>query len=124
MKTSRIVALAKKELNGYFDSPTAYVLLVVWLAAASYFFFRAAFLINEASLRPLFELLPWLLLFFVPAATMRSLAAERKDGTLEVLLSHPINEAEVVAGKLLANVGFILAALALTLPIAIGLMLG
>src|SRR3990170_1590900 len=124
MKFSRIRALAKKEFSGYFDSPTAYVLLVVWSVAASYFFFRVAFLSNEASIRPLFEILPWLLLFFVPAATMRSLAAERKDGTLEVLLSHPISEAEIIAGKLAANVIFILIALALTLPIAIGLMLG
>src|SRR3990172_9442967 len=121
MKIRGIRALIKKELAGYFDSPTAYILLVVWSVAASYFFFRVAFLSNEASIRPLFEILPWLLLFFVPAATMRSLAAERKDGTLEVLLSHPINEAEVIVGKLVANVGFVLAALALTLPIPIGL---
>jgi len=124
MNSSRIRALVKKELNSYFDSPSAYVLFIVWLVAASYFFFRAAFLNNEASLRPLFELLPWLLLFFVPAATMRSLAAEKKDGTLEVLLSHPISEAEVIIGKLVANVVFILIALALTLPIPVGLAFG
>ncbi len=124
VKIRSIRALIRKELVGYFDSPTAYVLLVVWSAAAAYFFFRVAFAGGEASLRPLFELLPWLLLFFVPAATMRSLAAERKDGTLEVLLSHPLSEAEVIAGKLAANVIFILIALALTLPIAAGLTLG
>ena len=121
---NRIIALVKKELKGYFDSPTAYVLLVVWLAAASFFFFRTAFTTNEASLRPLFDLLPWLLLFFVPAATMRSLAAEKKDGTLEILLSHPISEAEVIIGKLASNVIFVLIGLALTLPIAIGLSFG
>lgn len=121
---NRVITLVKKEIKGYFDSPTAYVLLVVWLAAVSFSFFRAAFTTNEASLRPLFDLLPWLLLFFVPAATMRSLAAEKKDGTLEILLSHPISEAEVIIGKLASNVIFILIGLALTLPIPIGLSFG
>lgn len=119
-----IWVLARKELKGFFDSPAAYVLLTVWSAMAAFFFFRAAYLAREASLRPLFELLPWLLLFFVPAVTMRSLAAERKDGTLEILLSHPISELEVVAGKLAANVLFMLTALVLTLPIPLGLSLG
>ena len=121
---SRIWTLVRKEMKSYFDSPVAYVLLIVWLAMASYFFFRAAFIMKEASLRPLFEILPWLLLFFVPAVTMRSLAAEKKEGTLEVLLTQPISEAEVIAGKLIANSMFVLIALALTLPIPIGLSLG
>ncbi len=120
----RVLTLAKKELKGYFDSPTAYVLLTIWLALVSYFFFRAAYLIGEASLRPLFELLPWLLLFFIPAVTMRSLAGEKGEGTLEILLSHPISELEVVVGKLVANTVFVLTALALTLPIPLGLALG
>ena len=120
----RIWALVRKEMKSYFDSPVAYVLLIVWLVTVSYFFFRAAFLMKEASLRPLFEILPWLLLFFIPAVTMRSLAAEKKDGTLEVLLTQPISEVEVIAGKLMANVIFVFIALALTLPIPIGLSLG
>ena len=120
----RIRILAAKELKSFFDSPFAYVLLIVWLVISSYFFFRAAFLMGEASLRPLFELLPWLLLFFVPAVTMRSLSAEKQDGTLEVLLSHPINEVEIIAAKLIANVGFVVIALLLTLPIPLGMSLG
>lgn len=121
---NRTWKITRRELKSFFDSPTAYVVLIVWSVISSYFFFRAAFMIGEASLRPLFELLPWLLLFFVPAVTMRSLAAEKKDGTLEVLLTQPVNEAEVVAGKLAANVLFILIAMVLTLPIPLGLSLG
>lgn len=124
MMIRRVWVLARKELKAHFDSPTAYVLLTVWAAIVAFFFFRAAYLIGEASLRPLFELLPWFLLFFVPAVTMRSLAAEKKDGTIELLLSHPISEAEVVIGKLLANVLFMLTALGLTLTIPLGLSLG
>ncbi len=122
--TRRVWVLARKELKGFFDSSMAYVLLTVWSALSAYFFFRAAYLIGEASIRPLFEILPWLLLFFVPAVTMRSVAAEKKEGTLELLLSHPISEAEVVAGKLVANVLFMLSALLLTLTIPLGLSLG
>jgi len=120
----RIWILARKELKAFFDSPTAYVLLTVWAAVTAFFFFRAAYLIGEASIRPLFELLPWLLLFFVPAVTMRSLAGEKQDGTLEILLSHPISEAEVLAGKLVANVLFLLTAMLSTLTIPLALSLG
>ncbi len=122
--TRRIWILARKELKSFFDSSTAYVLLTVWAAVTAFFFFRAAYLIGEVSIRPLFELLPWLLLFFVPAVTMRSLAGEKQEGTLEMLLSHPISEAEVVAGKLVANVLFMLTAMLLTLTMPLGLSLG
>ncbi len=120
----RIWILAHKELKAFFDSPTAYVLLTVWSAVTAFFFFRAAYVMGEASIRPLFELLPWLLLFFVPAVTMRSLAGEKKDGTIETLLSHPISEIEVVAGKLVANVLFMMSAMLVTLTIPLGLSLG
>src|SRR3990172_4365905 len=116
--------IAKKELKGYFDLPLAYVFLVVFLVLSAFFFFRTAFLNEEASLRPLFDLLPWIFLLFIPAVTMRSLAAEQKDGTIEVLLAQPIREHEVLIGKFLGNVSFVLIALAITLPIALSLSLG
>ena len=94
---SPLFALVKKDLKGYFDQPTGYILIVVFVALISYWFFRSAFLSAEASLRPLFTVdftverpsLPWLLALFVPAATMRLLAKERRDGTFEILLTHP-----------------------------------
>jgi len=74
--------IAKKELKGYFDLPLAYVFLVVFLVLSAFFFFRTAFLNEEASLRPLFDLLPWIFLLFIPAVTMRSLAAEQARALL------------------------------------------
>ena len=71
------LTIAKREFRSFFDQPTAYILLVVFLAANFFFYFKSVYLSGEATLRPMFDLLPWLLLFFVPAVTMRSLAAAR-----------------------------------------------
>ena len=75
-----------------------------------------------ATLRPFFDLLPWLFAIFIPAMTMRSLAEERRSGTLEWLLAHPLRETEVVLGKFIGNWLFVLAALAGTIPTAFGLL--
>ncbi len=119
-----IWTIARKELRGYFDHPTAYILLVVFLAINAFFFFRSAFLVSEASLRPMFDMLPWILLFFVPAVTMGSLAEERRHGTLEVVLSHPLSEAQLLVGKYLGNLLFLLIAIGGTLLIPLTLTSG
>ncbi|NIR46626.1 MAG: ABC transporter permease [Gemmatimonadetes bacterium] len=116
--------IARRELRGYFDHPTAYILLVVFLAINAFFFFRSAFLVSEASLRPMFDLLPWITLFFVPAVTMGVLAEERRRGTLEVVLSHPVSEAELLLGKYVGNLLFLLMALASTILIPLTLLWG
>jgi ABC-2 type transport system permease protein len=119
-----IWTVARKELRGYFDHPTAYILLVVFLAINFFFYFRSAFLVSEASLRPMFDLLPWILLFFVPAVTMGSLAEEKRHGTLEVTLSHPLHEHEFLLGKFVGDVLFIAIALGGTLLVPLLLLLG
>ena len=116
--------IARKELRGYFDHPTAYILLVVFLGINLFFFFRSAFLIGEASLRPLFDLLPWILLFFVPAVTMGSLAEERRQATLEVMLSQPLSDAQLLLGKYAGNLLFLLVAVGGTLLVPLTLALG
>jgi hypothetical protein len=78
---NRVWTIARREWKGFFDHATAYILLVVFLVLNFFFYFRAAFVAREASLRPMFELLPWLLLFFVPAVAMRSLAEEKRSGS-------------------------------------------
>jgi ABC-2 type transport system permease protein len=76
----RILTVARRELASYFDHATAYILLVIFLGINFFFFFRDAYLMGEASLRPMFGLLPWLLLFFIPAVSMRALAEEQRSG--------------------------------------------
>ena len=116
-------AVARRELRSYFDQPTAYVLIVAFLGITLFLAFRAMYAMSVASLRPIFDMLPMLFAIFVPAATMRSLAEERRSRTLEWLLAHPLTELEVVLGKLLGDWAFVMLALAGTVPTAIGVML-
>ena len=120
----RVLAIAQRELRVLFDQPTGYVLLVVFLAVNAFLFFRQAFLQGSATLRPMLDLFPWLMLFFVPAVTMRALAEDTRGGQLEVLLAQPLTELELLLGKYVGGLFFLWIALALTLPLAVALELG
>ncbi len=122
MKT--IWTIARRELKALFDHPTGYILLVVFLVLNNFLFFRQVYIARIASLRPMLELLPWVFLFFVPAITMRALAEDFRSGTLEVVLAQPVSELELLVGKYAGQVLFIWIALALTLPIMLGLSFG
>jgi ABC-2 type transport system permease protein len=81
-----IFAVVKKDLKGYFDQPTGYILLVIFAALLAGLGFRQLFIAPEASMRAIISLwLPMLLTLFVPAATMRLVSEEQRDGTLETL---------------------------------------
>lgn len=118
-----IWTLARSELRGYFDHPTAYLLAVAFLVLSLFLTFRTMYASGAASLRPFFDLLPVLFAVFIPAATMRSLAEERRSGTLEWLGANPIQEVELVLGKFLGDWLFVLVALAGSLPLAVGVLL-
>ncbi len=97
-----IGTIFKKELRSYFNSAVAYVVIVVFLAIVGWFHSSNLFLINVASLRLMFELIPPVFLFVIPAITMRLLAEEKKTGTIELLATKPLRDVEVVMGKFLA----------------------
>jgi ABC-2 type transport system permease protein len=120
----RTLTVFKKEFRQYFDSPIAYIFITVFLVINSWLFFRSFFLVNQASSRPLFFLIPWVFLFFVPAITMRLWAEERKAGTIEVLMTLPMKDWEVVFGKYFASLIFLILSLALTftLPLTVWLL--
>jgi len=121
---SPIRTIARRELKALFDQPIAYILLVVFTGVNALLFFREVELYNAASLRPMLDFLPWLLLFLVPAVTMRALAEDLRSGTLEVVLSQPVTELELLLGKYSGQVSFLLIALAITLTVPLGLALG
>ena len=115
-------SLLKKDLKGYFDQPTGYILLVIFLAVASaLFFFRGVQAVEEASLRPLFGIMPFLLAVFVPAATMRLVAEEQRDGTLEILLTHPLRTSTILSAKFMAGFLFVGTGIVFTIGIPIAL---
>ncbi len=109
-----IWTLTKRELHAYFDSPAAYVVLSVFLLFTGWFFGSTLFLENVASLRSVFNIVPFIFLFFIPAITMSTFAEERRAGTLELLLTFPVRDWQIIAGKLLAVSLFLLVAIALT----------
>ncbi|MDP2874239.1 MAG: ABC transporter permease subunit [bacterium] len=112
-----LIALTKKEFGQYFHTPIAFIFIVVFLTAANWLFFQNYFLVGQASLRNWFEFLPWLLVFLIPALTMRLWAEEKKAGTIEALLTLPVTETTVVAGKFLGSILFYLVCLAFSLPL-------
>jgi ABC-type uncharacterized transport system involved in gliding motility auxiliary subunit/ABC-type transport system involved in multi-copper enzyme maturation permease subunit len=119
-----ILTIARRELKALFDSPAGYVLLIVFLVINGFLFFRQAYLSNSATMRPMMDLLPWLLLFFVPAVAMRTLAEDTRGGNLEVVLSQPISELQLLVGKYLGALLFLWIALLLTMFIPVTLMAG
>ena len=122
MSIRHILRIARRELRGFFDQPTAYILTVAFLGLGLYLTFRPLYAMSLATLRPFFDLLPWLLVVFIPAITMKSLAEERRANTLEWLLAQPLTETGIVVGKFLGNWIFGLIALAGTLPMALGVL--
>lgn len=118
IQAKNIFIIAKKELKNYYVNPASYIVIVVFLLLWEFLFFRNAFLASEASLNNLFGLLPWLSLFLIPALTMGSIAQEKNEGTLELLLSHPLRDAELILGKFLGTFIFIFICLLFVLPIA------
>ena len=115
MGFSNVIPIFRRELRSYFNSPVAYVVIVVFLAILGWFFTSNLFLANIASLRVVFDLVPLMFLFFVPAVTMRLLAEEKKSGTLELLTTKPVRDVEIVLGKFLAAWVLLAATLAPTL---------
>ena len=129
----RLVAVFKKEVRSYFASPIAYAVLTLFALIAGVFFwlrtsnFQIASLqamMNPAGaqglnpgdwiLRPLFRDLAVIMLFIMPAVTMRLFAEEKKQGTAELLFTYPIRDLELLLGKFLAAMGLFLAMLSLT----------
>jgi len=110
-----ISIIMKKELAAYFNSTIAYITLVVFLLISGWFFTSSFFLINESDLRVLFSMIPIIYLFFIPAITMGLVARERSAGTMEMLVTLPLDDWEVVTGKFLAAVVLIAVGLLFTL---------
>ncbi len=100
-----IGAIARRELQAYFAWPLVYAAAAATLALWGYSFYRLLSLSREASLRPLFNQVSVVLVILAPLLTMRLLAGERRNGTMELLLTSPIREGEIVLGKFLAGLG-------------------
>ncbi|HZK08635.1 MAG TPA: ABC transporter permease subunit [Bacteroidales bacterium] len=115
----QIWVITTRELQSFFDSLTAYIMLIAFLAFSGLFtwlYGSDIFFIKQASLQAFFGVAYWTLFFFIPALTMRQFAEENKTGTIELLLTRPVRDWQVVTGKFLATLLLIIIALAFTLP--------
>jgi ABC-2 type transport system permease protein len=111
--------ILRRELASYFATPIAYVVLVIFLLFANIFTFWMGGLFErgQADLSPFFTFMPWLYLFLIPAISMRLWAEERRNGSIELLLTQPVTLWQAVLGKFLAAWLFVAIALALTFPV-------
>ena len=131
---SNILAIAQRELKSYFASPIAYVVIGLFVALFGYFyivmldFFMRQSLqmgqfggapqaanVNEMLVRPLMQNVLILFLFMLPGITMRTFAEEKKSGTIELLLTSPLTDLQIVFGKFVGAMGLFAVMLAVTL---------
>ncbi|PIB31648.1 gliding motility-associated ABC transporter permease subunit GldF [Gaetbulibacter sp. 5U11] len=115
-----MLAILKKEINSFFASPIGYLVIAIFLLLNGLFLwvFKGEFNILDngfADLSTFFLLAPWILIFLIPAVTMRSFSDEKKQGTLELLLTKPISTLQLVLGKYFGALLLIIIALLPTL---------
>jgi ABC-2 type transport system permease protein len=116
-----IFIIAGRELGGYFATPVASVFIIIFLVLQGSLTFNLGSFFDrgQADLNPFFTFIPWVFLLLVPAITMRLWAEERRLGTIELLLTLPITQAQAVLGKFFAAWAFCAIALLLTFPVVI-----
>lgn len=110
-----IWAILKKELKLYFNSPIAYIVITVFLMITGWFFSSTLFIVNEANLRSVFGAIPMIFIFVVPAITMRLVAEEKRSGTIELLMTMPVKDWEVILAKYGASLVLLVVSVLLTL---------
>lgn len=111
-----ISAIARRQFASYWNGPIAYIVVCAVLLVFGFFFWQTFFLYGRASVRDMFNLMPMMLLIAAPALTMGLLAEEKRNGTIEILLTMPVKDSEVIIGKFLGVLGLYAVLLLLTLP--------
>jgi len=116
---STIWIITKRELKSFFDSLLAYIVIIAFLVFTGLFTWiigQPVFLVKQASLQSFFGVSYWALFIFIPALTMKLIAEERSSGTLEMILTKPLNDAQLLIGKFLAVLILVALTLFLTIP--------
>ena len=98
-----VLTIFKKELRSNFTSPIAYIVMVVFLIITGWFFSSTLFVSGVITLRGMLDIVPFILLFFIPAISMRTIAEEKKSGTIELLVTKPITDLDIILGKFLST---------------------
>ena len=129
---NNILAIANKELRSYFSTPIAYIVIGFFALLFGYFFYAMVFIFNQQSqlgglegggasdmnaqlIRPLFLNASVIMLFVLPLITMRTYSEEKRSGTIELLLTSPVTDFEIIMGKFLGAMALYASMLAVTL---------
>jgi ABC-2 type transport system permease protein len=115
------LTIAGRQFRSYFNGPVAYIVLSLVMLLLGFLFWQTFFLFGKATAREMFSYLSLILTFAVPALTMGLLAEEKRTGTIELLITMPVRDWEVVIGKFLGVLGLFAVLLALTLPYPISI---
>ena len=129
-----ILAIASKELRSYFAGPIAYIAIGLWALLYGYFYVAIlqffvrnsmqmmgqmggpqSMNVNQQLIRPLLQNVTILILFIMPMVTMRTYSEEKRSGTIELLLTSPLTDVEIILGKFFGALGLYIALLAVTL---------
>lgn len=110
------IIICKKELASYFKSVIAYLALIVFLLLTGWFFTSNFFLIGQAQMRSVINIIPFIFMFFIPAITMGLLSEEKRSGTIEILSTMPVEDYQIVLGKYFAALILIAVSILLTFP--------
>jgi ABC-2 type transport system permease protein len=108
------MAIAKREFASYINSPIPYILVTAFIAISGYLYLSQLFIAKQADMRGFFENMPLFFCFLVPLVTMRLIAEERREGTLELLLTMPVTDWQLVVGKFLGALALMALLLVLT----------
>lgn len=114
--------LYKKEVMQYINSPAGYVIPLLFSLFANYFFMKDVFVVGSASMRPFFGIAPWLLMIFIPALAIRSFSEEKRTNTIEVLMTLPLTEQQIVLAKISSIFTICAGSLLLTLSVPLILL--
>jgi len=117
-----VLTIARRELGAHFESPMAYIVTAAFLLINGIFFYMNVYYGQQATIRPVVQTVLTILLLLTPVLSMRLLAEEQRSGTLELLLTAPVRDSEVVIGKYLAGLGFLSVMIGLTLFYAVILL--
>ncbi len=116
-----VLTIGGRQFRSYFNGPVAYIVICIVMLTLGFFFWKTFFLFGRASAREMFRWLGLILVFALPAVTMGLLAEEKRTGTIELLITMPVTEAQVILGKFVGVLGLYAVLLALTIfyPISI-----
>jgi len=111
-----IFTIGGRQFRSYFNGPVAYIVICIVMLALGFFFWKTFFLFGLASAREMFRWLGLILVFALPALTMGLLAEEKRTGTIELLITMPVTESQVILGKFVGVLGLYAVLLLLTIP--------